>query len=404
MPSVLVVGASLGGLRAAEQLRAQGFDGSITVVGAEPHPPYNRPPLSKEALSGPHQDVPSLVSSLAFRRRSSVDDVGWRLGLAVASASLERGTALLSDGAVVRFDALVVATGLRPRRLPAVDPTGGRHVVRTVEDAAALRAEVHEGARAVVVGGGFIGCETASTLLSLGCVVTVVEPLPVPMGRGVGQEVGSALLAHHREAGVAFVTGQGVAELRGADGRVTGVLLDDGSTVAADLVVESVGSHANVEWLGGNGLDLSDGLLCDNHLRVEGRHDVVAVGDIARFPNPRYDDVPRRVEHWSIPGDTAKRAAETLVAHLTGAGVPGTAFTPLPTFWSDQFGLRLQSFGAPGLADSVEVVEGSLADLGAGTVVVYRRGGATVGALLVNVPVSRHAEYRALVLDAVQLV
>ncbi len=404
MPSVLVVGASLGGLRAAEQLRAQGFDGSITVVGAEPHPPYNRPPLSKEALSGPHHDVPSLVSSLAFRRRVSVEELDWRLGVSVTATSLERGTAALSDGAVLRFDALVAATGLRPRRLPALDPAGGRHVVRTVEDAAALRADVRAGVRAVVVGGGFIGCETASTLQSLGCSVTVVEPLPVPMVRGVGPDVGSALLAHHRGAGVRFVTGQGVAELLGADGRVTGVLLDDGSPIEADIVVESVGSHANVEWLDGNGLDLSDGLLCDNHLRVEGRHDVVAVGDIARFPNPRYDDVPRRVEHWSIPGDTAKRAAETLVAHLAGESVPDTSFTPLPAFWSDQFGLRLQSFGAPALADSVEVVEGSLADLGAGTAVLYRRGGATVGALLVNIPVSRHAEHRALVLDAAQLV
>ena len=185
---------------------------------------------------------------------------------------------------------------------------------------------------------------------------------------------------------------------------MTGVLLDDGSTIVADIVVESVGSHANVEWLDANGLDLSDGLLCDNHLRVEGRHDVVAVGDIARFPNPRYDDVPRRVEHWSIPGDTAKRAAETLVSHLAGNPLPDKGFAPLPAFWSDQFGLRLQSFGAPGLADSVEVVRGSLADLDAGTAVLYRRGGTTVGALLVNMPVSQHAEYRALVLESAQLV
>jgi len=404
VPSVVVVGASLGGLRAAEQLRAQGFDGAITVVGAEPHLPYNRPPLSKEALSGEHTKLEPLVSSLAFRRRASVDDVDWRLGAPAVTASLAARTVTLAGGEVLPYDALVVATGLRPRRLPAVEPAGGRHVVRTAEDAVRLRAEVRPGARAVVVGGGFIGCETASTLQSLGCEVTVVEPLPVPMVRGVGREVGSALLTHHRAAGVGFVTGQGVAELVGADGRVSGVLLDDGSVLDADIVVESVGSHCNVEWLEGNDLDLSDGLLCDNHLRVEGRPGIVAVGDIARFPNPRYDDVPRRVEHWSIPGDSAKRAAETVVAQLAGNPVPDTAFAPLPAFWSDQFGLRLQSFGAPGLADALEVVDGSLDALDEGTAVLYRRGGDVVGALLVNVPVSHHAEYRSLVLSAGQLV
>jgi 3-phenylpropionate/trans-cinnamate dioxygenase ferredoxin reductase component len=165
-----------------------------------------------------------------------------------------------------------------------------------------------------------------------------------------------------------------------------------------------VGSHANVEWLDGNGLDLSDGLLCDNHLRVEGRPGIVAVGDIARFPNPRYDDIPRRVEHWSIPADTAKRAAETVVAQLAGRPLPDTAFAPLPAYWSDQLGLRLQSFGAPGLADALEVVDGSLDALGSGTAVLYRRDGDVVGALLVNVPVSRHAEFRSLVLSAGQLV
>lgn len=404
MPSVVVVGASLGGLRAAEQLRAQGFDGAITVVGAEQHPPYNRPPLSKEALSGEHTRLDALVSSLAFRQRSSTADVRWRLGTTAVAASLGDHDVQLSDGSTLAYDALVVATGLRPRRLPDVDPAGGRHVIRTADDAVRLRREVRPGVRAVVVGGGFIGCETASTLQSLGCATTVVEPLPVPMVRGVGREVGAALLAHHRTAGVGFVTGQGVAELVGDSGRATGVRLDDGTVLPAEIVVESVGSHANVEWLDGNGLDLSDGLLCDNHLRVEGRPDLVAVGDVARFPNPRYDDVPRRVEHWSIPADTAKRAAATVVAHLAGDPVGEELFTPLPAFWSDQFGLRLQSFGAPGLADSIEVVHGSLDSLGHGAAVHYRRSGELVGVLLVNIPVSQHAEHRALVLSAGQLV
>ena len=309
----------------------------------------------------------------------------------------------LEDGDVLAYDALVVATGLRPRRLPQALPVGGRHVVRTAGDAARLRAEVGPGTRAVVVGAGFIGCETAATLHALGCDVVVVEPQAVPMLRGVGVEVGGALLEHHAAAGVRFIAGQGVAQLLGDD-RVAGVVLDDGTVLHCDLVVESVGSHCNTEWLQGNGLDLSDGLLCDNDLRVEGRPDVVAVGDIARFPNPRYDEVPRRVEHWSIPTDTARRAAASVVAHLSG-GVPELpAFAPLPAFWSDQFGLRLQSFGAPALADTTEVLKGSLDDLDEGAAVAYRRAGRTVGVLLVNIPVSRHADYRSLVTTAPALV
>lgn len=403
--TVVVVGASLGGLRAAEQLRAQGFSGRLVVIGDEPHMPYNRPPLSKESLLGSEPGVTAeqLAAGLAFRPRSSATGIEWVLGTPVASADLGARTVTLADGTSYAYDALVVATGLRPRRLPAVVPSAGRHTVRTAADAAGLRREIRPGARAVVVGGGFIGCETASTLDSLGCDVAVVEPLPVPMVRGVGHDVGAALLAHHRAAGVRFITGQGVDELVGGDA-VQGVLLDDGTLLDADVVVESVGSHCNVEWLAGNGLDLSDGLLCDNDLRVEGRPDVVAVGDIARFPNPRYDDVPRRVEHWSIPTDTARRAAATLVAHLDGGEPPAEPFAPLPSFWSDQFGLRLQSFGAPGLADSLEVVEGDLARLDDGAAVLYRRDDRVVGVLLVNVPASRHGEYRSLVAGPVQLV
>lgn len=401
-PTVVVVGASLGGLRAAEQLRAQGFGGRLLVVGAEPWMPYNRPPLSKEALARGAGDgtAADLAAALAFRPRAAAHDVGWVLGRTAVGADLAARTVTLDDGTVLGYDALVVATGLRPRRLPVERPAGGRFTLRTADDAAALRREVRPGARAVVVGGGFVGCETAGTLAALGCRVTVVEPLPVPMLRGVGPELGTALLTHHREAGLRLETGIGVSDLVGRDDRVTGVRLDDGSVLPADLVVESVGSYPNVEWLAGNGLDLSDGLLCDNDLRVEGRRDVVAVGDVARFPNPRFDEVPRRVEHWCVPGDTARRAAATLVAHLTGAATSPEPFAPLPAFWSDQLGLRLQSFGAPRLADGADVVEGDLTDLRAGVAVVHRRAGRVVGTVLVNVPAARHAGYRSLVADA----
>lgn len=406
--TVVVAGAGLGGLRAAEQLRAQGFTGEITVVGDEPYPPYNRPPLSKEALlsSGDAVRAAELAASLAFRPRAAAGDVRWRLGRTVVAADLTARSITLDDGEVLGWGALVVATGLRPRRLPQTAPARGRHTIRTAADAAGLRHEVRPGVRVVVVGGGFIGCEAAATLAALGCMVSVVEPLPVPMVRGVGHRVGAALLEHHRAAGVQFVTGTGVSRLIGgrpghpdAD-RVRGVVLDDGRTLDADLVVESVGSQATVEWLDGNGLDLTDGVVCDNHLRVEGRADVVAVGDVARFPNPRFDSVPRRVEHWCIPGETARRAAGTLIAHLNGTALPDASFAPLPSFWSDQFGLRLQSFGAPGLADRVEVLEGELGQLPAGVAVGCHRGGEVVGVILINIPPARHPGYRSLLSSA----
>lgn len=439
-PGVLVVGASLGGLRAAEQLRAAGWRGPITVVGDEPHMPYNRPPLSKDALSGElaHE-------ALAFRARASVADVTWRLGVGAVAADLAARTVTLADGSVLPYAGLVVATGIRPRRLGCPGPVTGRHVVRTLEDARALRGEVATGVGRVfddagalrgevgtgagrhvvrtlddarelrgevaagcevaVIGAGFIGCEVAATLTGLGAAVTVVAPEDEPMLRPLGRELGAALRRRHERRGVRFRLGRIVNRFLG-EGVVSGVRLDDGSEFAADIVVEAVGSTPNTEWLRGNGLDLSDGVLCDGLLRVEGRPDVVAVGDIARFPNARYDGVPRRVEHWSMPTDSAKRAARSLASFLAGAGAgagagadgdasasasagadgcddggasaEGEPFAPLPAFWSDQYSERLQSFGSPALgADDVRVLEG---DVDADCVVGYHdTDGALIG-------------------------
>lgn len=395
---VVIVGASMGGLRAAEQLRAAGWDGGVTVVGAEPHLPYNRPPLSKEVLAGRSADPAEAHAQLAFRRRASLDDVEWRLGVPVVSADLQQRFVGLADGTTLSYDGLVVASGLRPRRLPMPEPSRGRHVLRTVEDAVSLRADLTPGAQVVVVGAGFIGCEVAATARRLGCDVTVVEPAGVPMGRVLGDELGRLVQGRHEAEGVRFRLGRVVAALHGGD-RVTVVKLDDGTVLRASVVVEAVGSYANVEWLQGTGLDLSDGLLCDNLMRVEGRPDVVAVGDVARFPNPRFDTTARRVEHWCMPTETARRAARTLAAHLAAEALDEQDFTPLPTFWSDQFDLRLQSFGAPALADRVEVLEGVLSapsDLAKGVAVGYRRGAALVGVVTVNLP-ARAPHYRKLV-------
>lgn len=352
---IVVAGASMGGLRAVEQLRAAGWTGTITVVGDEPHMPYNRPPLSKEVLAGK-----APFESLAFTPKAAAADVEWRLGTKVVAARLAERTVELDDGETLPYDGLVVATGMRPRRLRCPGPLTGRHTVRTLADAQGLRDELtRPDARVVVVGAGFIGCEVAATAVGLGVrEVTVVDPLPLPMVGPLGELLGRALLERHEERGVRFALGTGVAAFEGDD-RVTGVVLSDGTVLPADVVVESVGSVANVEWLQENGLDLCDGVLTCEQLRVGGRPEVVAVGDVARFPNARYDGVPRRVEHWSIPTDTAKHAAKALVAHLAGVEGELAPFAPLPTFWSDQHDFRLQSFGAPVLGlDDVRVLDG----------------------------------------------
>jgi NADPH-dependent 2,4-dienoyl-CoA reductase/sulfur reductase-like enzyme len=370
---IVVVGASMSGLRAAEQLRAAGWTGTVTVVGDEPHMPYNRPPLSKEVLAGK-----APFESLAFTPKAAAADVEWRLGTKAVAARLAERTVDLDDGSSLTYDGLVVATGMRPRRLRCPGPSAGRHTVRTIDDAQGLRDELtRPGARVVVVGGGFIGCEVAATAVGLGVIeVTVVDPLPLPMVGPLGELLAAALLTRHEERGVRFALGTGVAGVEG-DQRVTGVVLTDGRVLPADVVVESVGSVANVEWLDGNGLDLSDGVLTDEQLRVGGRPDVVAVGDVARFPNDRYDGVPRRVEHWSIPTDTAKHAARTLVTHLTGAEPEAAPFAPLPTFWSDQHEFRLQSFGAPALGkDDVRVLDG---DPDGDVLVGYHTGDRLIG-------------------------
>ncbi|MER5453040.1 FAD/NAD(P)-binding oxidoreductase [Streptomyces sp. NPDC002766] len=370
---IVVAGASMAGLRAAEQLRAAGWNGPITLVGDEPHMPYNRPPLSKEVLAGK-----ASFESLAFRPRAAVADVEWRLGTKAVRADLDRRIVELDDGEVLRYGGLVVATGMRPRRLRCPGPATGRHTVRTLADARDLReALTGPGVRVVVVGAGFIGCEVAATAVALGAAeVTVVDPLPLPMVGPLGELLAKALRDRHEQRGVRFALGTGVTGFEGDD-RVTGVALADGTVLAADVVVESVGSVANTEWLDGNGLDLTDGVLTDEHLRVGGRPDVIAVGDVARFPNARYDGVPRRVEHWSIPTDTAKHAARLLAAHLNGTEADLAPFAPLPTFWSDQHDFRLQSFGAPALGkEDVRVLEG---DLDGDVLVGYHVAGRLVG-------------------------
>jgi 3-phenylpropionate/trans-cinnamate dioxygenase ferredoxin reductase component len=269
-----------------------------------------------------------------------------------------------------------------------------------VDDAARLRPRLTPGARVVVVGAGFIGCELAATARQLGCEVTVVEPLPVPMLRPLGTHLARAIQAHHEDLGVRFHLGRVVTTLHSdSEGRIRAVELDDGVRLGCDVLVESIGSHPNVEWLEGNGLDLSDGVLCDELMRVEGRPDVVAVGDVARHPCGFLDGAPLRIEHWCVPTDTARRAAPALVSHLTGAALAPPRAAPLPSFWSDQFELRVQGLGVPGAGDRHAVLEGTLARLDAGVAVGATRQDRLVGVVTVALPPTALRRYRALLTE-----
>ena len=354
--SVVVVGAGLGGLRAAESLRAAGFEGVITVVGDEPSMPYNRPPLSKEALSaGVH------AAELEFRRKPSVADVNWQLGSSVVSSDLAARTLTLADGTQLAFDGLVIASGIRPRRLPIPGPEAGRHVLRTALDAMSVRNHLAPGRSAVIMGAGFIGCEVAATARGLGCEVHVVAIDEQPMIRPLGAELGLGMRARHLKHGVDFHLGRTVQEFLGDD-HVTSVLLDDGTELPASVVVEAVGSVCNVEWLEGNGLDLADGVLVDQGMVVDSAVPIVAVGDVARHPNSLFGNIPRRIEHWNMPTETGRRAGASLAALLRGEQPDQGPFSAMPAFWSDQYAYKLQSFGMPGIATSIQIVDGSADD------------------------------------------
>jgi NADPH-dependent 2,4-dienoyl-CoA reductase/sulfur reductase-like enzyme len=319
--------------------------------------------------------------------------VTWRLGQTVVGSDLTAKTVTFENGETIEWSGLVIATGLSPRRLSLPGPTAGRHVIRTLDDAAALRSELYPGARLVIIGAGFIGCEVAAAARRAGIEVDVVAPESVPVERPLQAMLGKALQRRHEARGVRFHLGTVPVSFGGTD-RVTSVQLANGAELAADVVIEAVGCTPNTQWLDGNGLDLSDGVLCDNLLRVEGRPDVVACGDIARFPNLLFDDVPRRVEHWTMVTDTAKRAGASLGAHLAGLAADEKAFAPIPSFWSDQYELRIQSFGAVGLGGGdVRVLEG---DLDEDVAVGYHREDRLVGVVLIGLA-GRYMHYRGLI-------
>ena len=352
---VLIVGAGLGGLRTAEALRSNGFSGEIVIVGDESHQPYNRPPLSKDALySGlSHED-------LKFRQRDSVADVSWVLGSAAEKLDLAEQKVILADGTSRAFDALVVSTGIRPRLLPIPGPTQGLFTLRTLNDAQSLQAAIGPGVNVVILGSGFIGCELAATATTLGANVHVVsldiEPMVIPMG----VDLGAAMRKRHETKGVTFHLGHTVEKFNG-DHRIESVTLDSGEVITASVVIEAVGSVPNTQWLHDNGLHLDDGVLVDSNMRALGAQiPIYAVGDISNHPNKFYGDRTRRIEHWNMPTETGKRAGAALAAELAGRDLPADEFFALPAFWSDQYEFQLQSYGLPGAGASHRVASGAL--------------------------------------------
>ena len=377
---VVIVGASMGGLRTAESLRRFGYTGPITVIGQEIHAPYNRPPLSKEVLA-----VEVTHEAVAFEQRAATADVNWVLGTKAISLDAEHNTVTDSEGQVHPFSALVIATGLRPRRVNF--PNGelaNRFALRTLDDAIALRSKLTEGKNVVIIGGGFIGCEVAATATKLGCNVTVVHNSAHPMLRPLGDELAEQMQLRHEVMGVQFLLKRTPKDLVG-DSHVTGVVLDDGTVLDCDVLIEAVGSLPNVEWLSNNNIDRNDGVLVDSAMRVMKKDgtafkNIFAIGDVARFANSIFDLVPRRVEHWNIPTETAKRAGSVIAAMLNGAdtypGILDEAFKPVPSFWSDQYDVHLLAFGLLSLADRVTLVAG---DVSGDCVFEYHRGDQLVG-------------------------
>jgi 3-phenylpropionate/trans-cinnamate dioxygenase ferredoxin reductase component len=371
----------MGGLRAAETLRNAGYSGELIVIGDEPHAPYNRPPLSKEVLAE-HVDH----AAVAFALSPALDDVTWITGNGVVSSNLDEHTVTLVDGRVVEFEQLIIATGLRPRRLTELGrPARGVHAIRTLDDAIALRAELVPGARVVVYGAGFIGCEAAATATKLGAQVTVVGKGPVPMLRPLGRQLAEDIQHRHETHGVTFRNNTRIAKILGDD-RITGVELDNGDVLECDVLIEAVGSLPNVEFLAGNDIDIEAGVHVNetlHALRTDGTPwtDVFAIGDVARFPIPQFDPKTRRVEHWNIPTEMARKVGRLIAlshgddADAHAAEVAKT-FAPIPSFWSDQFEVSLLSYGLLDQGDDIRLLEG---EVGGNCLYGYYRDGKMVG-------------------------
>ena len=384
---VVVVGASLAGVHAAAALRREGFAGDVTVIDAQPHQPYDRPPLSKELLAGRFGP-----DDIALRSAADLD-VTWMLGAPATGLRLrsfdggdtgggenggDTGGEIICGDTAVAFDGLVIACGASARTLPGTSDLGAVQTLRTLDDAMALRGALDDGLSSlVVIGAGFIGLEVAATCRQRGVEVTVVESAAQPLSRVLGDEVGAMVARLHRDNGVDLRLGAGVDSIAAATGdaptALLDVTLDDGSVIAAERIVVGIGVVPETGWLDGSGLVIDNGVVCDATLLAA--PGVVAAGDLVRWPSRRYGSM-LRVEHWDHAIASGEAAARRLLA-----GADAAAFDPIPWFWSDQFDTKIQLVGLVG--PDVEVV-GSPDD--GRFVAVYGRDGVVSGVLGVNRP------------------
>ena len=366
--AIAIVGASLAGLNAAVELRRLGFTGRLTIIGDEPQKPYDRPPLSKELLRG---DWVTEQADLRFDEREL--NAEWWLGRRAASLDATRLSIGFSDGSAAEFPGgIVIATGAAPRTLPGAT-LPGVHVLRSLADMLALRSQFGDGCRVAVIGAGFVGQEVAASCRQMGLPVTMIEAT-APSRHVVGGDVAQHIATIHRRHGVDVRLGVSVAALEG-DAGLEAVRLSDGSAVPATVAVVGIGVHPNTEWLESSGLVLDNGILCDETCLAAPR--VVACGDVARWPNRRYAEF-RRVEHWDNAVRMAAHAARRLLAE-PGSAAATMPYTPVPWFWSDQYGLKLQLVGSAVGHDEVRIVDDP--DGGDKLLALYRRGDRLVAVL-----------------------
>jgi phthalate 3,4-dioxygenase ferredoxin reductase subunit len=372
--TAVVVGASIGGVRTAQALRAAGWQDRVVLVGAEPELPYDKPPLSKQLLAGTWEPAQARLLDEAEAVAAGIEMV---LGRPAEHLDVAERRVLLAGGEPLAYDVLVVATGAHARPSPW-RPDSGVHVVRTLQHALALRAALAQPGPVVVVGGSFLGGEIASTAHALGHEVVVVDPLPVPMGRVLGTEVGQLFSDLHVRHGVQTRFGLGVERVRGVQGDLR-VELTDGSVLAAATVVVAIGARPADDWLADSGLLVDDGVVCDAGGRAQGARDVYAVGDVSRWFSPRRS-AHVRIEHWTNAVEQAAVVAEAVLR-------PEQArpHTPVEYVWTDQHDWRAQTVGTPATGDSHVVLgdpDGAAPRFG----VLYGDGSRLCGALLVNWP------------------
>jgi 3-phenylpropionate/trans-cinnamate dioxygenase ferredoxin reductase subunit len=365
--TIVIVGTSLAGLRAMEALRREGYDGRIVAVGEEPHKPYDRPPLSKQFLKGQWE-----AEKLALRWQGPEDlEVDWRLGQRATGLDPGAKRVRLEGDDEIAYDGLIIATGSVARSIPALSGRSGVYLLRSLDDARALRDALAQRPRVAVVGGGFIGMEVAASCRECELEVAVVEALEAPLVRGLGPVLGRHVGEVFREQGVGLHMGVGVAELEGA-GRAEALVLQDGTRVPADAVVVGVGARPNTDWLEGSGLKLSDGVVCDSTCATAAP-DVVVAGDVARWEDVRTGR-HIRVEHWTNAVEQAGHAARRL---LRGSEVG--AYEHVPYVWTDQFHLRIQIAGEVQPGDAMEIHHGSLEE--GRFVALFGRGDRLSGAI-----------------------